>query len=263
MAKDTFFFRHDYEPTTDPKIQAMLSEHGATGYGLFWRITEMLHSEALHKIPKKKYFYMAIAKQLDADVQHVEAFVKSCINIYELFEEDENYFWSNRVIRNIEYKDSMSQKRSDAGKKSAELKLQRSTSVQQVLTSVQQNSTYNIKEDNIILDNTNKKNNNSIVKKQVLDLSKPFEVRKEEFRKKVAAFKGGKYPDEMLHAFYYYWTACNEGDNIMQFEKVLRQKNKTFEIKGRLVGWNSTGYNNYKKTNNNYSEKVTVKTNML
>lgn len=244
MAKDTFFFRHDYEPTTDPKIQAMLSEHGATGYGLFWRITEMLHSEALHKIPKKKYFYMAIAKQLDADVQHVEAFVKSCINLYELFDEDEEYFWSNRVIRNIEYKDSMSQKRSDAGKKSAELKQQRSTSVQQVLTSVQQNSTYNIKEDNI-------KGNKTIKDNSLLS------EKRTAFTDQLQKFLNNPYSKELLNDFYKYWIEPNKSGTKLRFEL-----ERTWDLKTRLQRW-SNNTKEFKKIEKEQQYKVTVKANML
>jgi len=57
--KESYYFSHDYEPTSDPKIAALLGEFGAVGYGIFWRIVEMLHSSKDHQIPKKKYIYSA------------------------------------------------------------------------------------------------------------------------------------------------------------------------------------------------------------
>ena len=33
--KKTFYFSHDFEPTSDPKIQALISEYGGLGYGSF------------------------------------------------------------------------------------------------------------------------------------------------------------------------------------------------------------------------------------
>jgi len=36
--KKTFYFSHDFEPTSDPKIQALISEYGGLGYGIWWRI---------------------------------------------------------------------------------------------------------------------------------------------------------------------------------------------------------------------------------
>jgi hypothetical protein len=147
MKKDTFYFSHDYEPTADPKIQAMLGEFGAVGYGLYWRIVEMLHSDADHKLAKKQYIYIALSKQMSTSVEHVSAFVDKCVSVFELFVEDENFFWSERVLRNIEKRENISKKRSFAGKKSVESKKigidnqEVSTCVEHMSTSVQQNST--------------------------------------------------------------------------------------------------------------------------
>lgn len=152
--KDAFYFSHDYDPTGDPKMQAMMGDYGAIGYGVYWRIVEMLHSEPSHKLPFKKYIYLAIAKQMSTNVQQnstmgvqveinaeqVEMFVKCCLNDYELFHSDDDFFWSNRVLRNMEKRDNISEKRSGAGKKSAE-KRKNKTNVQQVSTSAQQKST--------------------------------------------------------------------------------------------------------------------------
>ena len=99
--KDTYYFSHDYNPTSDPKIQALIGEHGAVGYGLYWRIVEMLHEEATHKLPCKKYIYLALAKQMSLDVDTVELVINCCIELCELFNSDGIMFWSERVLRNI------------------------------------------------------------------------------------------------------------------------------------------------------------------
>lgn len=116
MAKDTFYFSHDYDPTGDPKIAAMLSEHGGMGYGLFWRITEMLHSDEKHRLPLKKYIFLAIAKQMLTTAENIELFIKSCIEDYELFLSDGVLFWSNRVDRNLDKRALISEKRANAGR---------------------------------------------------------------------------------------------------------------------------------------------------
>ena len=138
--KDTFYFSHDYEPTSDPKIQAMLGQFGAIGYGLYWRIIEMLHSDNEHKLKKKQYIYLALAQQMLTDVEQVTTFVEQCINVFELFESDQNNFWSDRVKRNIEIRNINSANKSKAGKISAEMR-KKATGVEQVLTGVQQNPT--------------------------------------------------------------------------------------------------------------------------
>ena len=50
MAKETFYFSHDYSCINDPKIQALIGKHGAKGYGIFWRIVEMLHEDPDHRL---------------------------------------------------------------------------------------------------------------------------------------------------------------------------------------------------------------------
>ena len=99
--KDTYYFSHDYNPTSDPKIQALIGEYGAVGYGIFWRIVEMLHEDELHKLQCKKYIYLALAKQMLTSVEQVESIIKNCIDTYELFKSDNDFFWSERVMRNI------------------------------------------------------------------------------------------------------------------------------------------------------------------
>jgi hypothetical protein len=131
--KEAYYFPHDYEPTSDPKIQALLGEHGAVGYGIYWRVVEMLHSDQEHKLPHKKYIYLAIAKQMLTSVEQVETIINFAIQDCELLQSDGVRFWSNRVIRNFEKRADISKKRSEAGKASANAK--------QVLTSVEQNST--------------------------------------------------------------------------------------------------------------------------
>lgn len=139
--KDTYYFQHDYNPTADPKMQALIGEFGAIGYGIYWRLVEMMHESETHKIEHKKYVNIAIAKQMLTSVEQVCLIIENCINSYELFESDGECFWSERVLRNINKRSEISEKRSIAGKISSERRKQNSTSVEQVLTSVQQNPT--------------------------------------------------------------------------------------------------------------------------
>ncbi len=138
--KETYYFPHDYEPTSDPKIGALIGIYGAPGYGIYWRLVEMLHSSDEHKLPLKNYIYTSVAKQMLTDVEQVLKIVESCINDFELFISDGVDFWSERVFRNMEIRERVSNQRSIAGKASAE-KRKNSTDVQQPLTGVQQNPT--------------------------------------------------------------------------------------------------------------------------
>jgi hypothetical protein len=140
MAKETYYFQHDYEPLSDLKLSALVGEFGAVGYGLYWRIVELLHSESEHKLAHKKYNYSALAKQMLTSVEQVENMLNYAIEVCELFCSDGEYFWSNRVLRNIDKRNVIIEKRSFAGKMSAE-KRKKATHDEHMLTHVQQNST--------------------------------------------------------------------------------------------------------------------------
>jgi len=159
MKKDTFYFQHDYNATSDPKIQAMLGVHGGLGYGLYWRIIEMLHEQPEHTLAFKKYIFMGIAQQMGTSVEQVLAFVEQCCNDFELLSCNKDIFWCERVNTNISKRHEIVEKRREAGKisasKRAEYKNNTSTSVEQVPTSVQQNPTKEIKGKEIKVNNNN------------------------------------------------------------------------------------------------------------
>lgn len=177
--KDTYYFSHDYNPTSDPKIQALIGEHGAVGYGLYWRIVEMLHEDELHKLQCKKYIYLALAKQMLTSVEQVESIIKNCIDTYELFKTDGDFFWSERVMRNINKRTELSNKRSKAGKMSAEMR-KNSTSVEQVSTSVQQNPT---KERKGKENKVNENKENKEIKEEDIIISDEIKKLKEDFER--------------------------------------------------------------------------------
>ncbi len=131
--KESYYFPHDYDAAIDPKIQALIGKFGGAGYGIFWRVIEMLHSNSEHKLPLKPYIYSAIAKQmLTSDEQMLEV-VMYCIEFCELFQSDGNFFWSDRVNKNFVKRNEISEKRSIAGRKGFEAKYKNQAIAQQIL----------------------------------------------------------------------------------------------------------------------------------
>ena len=100
MSKETFYFSHDYNARNDIKIQALLVEHGAVGYGVFWIIVEILHEESAKKLKLDSLTYVAIARQASTSVEQAKAIVDCCLK-YELLCEDDAYFFSKRILRNM------------------------------------------------------------------------------------------------------------------------------------------------------------------
>jgi hypothetical protein len=119
MSKEAYYFSHDANARHDPKILAMRSEFGIQGYGVYWVIVEMLREQEDYKLPMKKYIWNAIAMQVqckDYANDNAKSFVESCINEYELFNSDGDFFWSNSLLKRMEKKNDVSQKRSKAAK---------------------------------------------------------------------------------------------------------------------------------------------------
>ena len=100
MKNTNFYFAHDYEAASDPKIICMLSDYGGEGYGLYWRIIELLHKETKHVLPLKRLLLLALSKQLLMEEAKVKAFIDDCIKKYDLFIENEDGFFSERVLTN-------------------------------------------------------------------------------------------------------------------------------------------------------------------
>ena len=143
--KKTYYFQHDFEAISDPKIQYLIAKFGGTGYALWWRIVEMLHQDENNKLPLREYVYLSIDNQLHLKDGTSKEFINICIDIeLQLLQTDGEYFWSERVLKNVGKMQELKEKRSSAGKKSAEKRTENqqvATSVEQTLTSVQQNPT--------------------------------------------------------------------------------------------------------------------------
>ncbi len=133
MGKEAYYFSHDANARNDPKISAMRSVYGTEGYGRYWIIVEMLREQAMLKLCfSKAYVWSSIAKQIDSDAKQAENFVNDCINQFELFVCDGEYFWSESLIRRMKEREEHRQKRVDAGRKgglsNAKAKLEQSSS---------------------------------------------------------------------------------------------------------------------------------------
>lgn len=118
--KETFFFSHDYNARTDPKIKDLLAEHGILGYGIFWALIEDLYSNS--NVLRPNYKTIAYDLRCDIDV------VKSVINDFALFEVNDEFFSSKSVAERLNKRHEKSAKASESVKKRWE-KYDRDTNV--------------------------------------------------------------------------------------------------------------------------------------
>jgi len=103
MAKETFYFSHDYNARNDPKLQKVLMRLGHVGKSVFWDLIEMLYEqEGYLKLGECDNY--AFALRTDATC------IASLINDFDLFQKDSEKFWSDSVLRRLEQRNIKSEK---------------------------------------------------------------------------------------------------------------------------------------------------------
>ena len=100
MAKDTFYFSHDYNTRNDIKIKKLISKHGYLGFGIFWAIVEDLYNNA-NALPTD---YDCIAYEL----RTTEEVIKSIILDFELFVVKDGFFGSISIENRINERNAKS-----------------------------------------------------------------------------------------------------------------------------------------------------------
>jgi len=114
--KQAYYFSHDTNAHSDPKIMAMRNVYGSEGYGWYWVIVELLAEQDGYKLQLKPWLYDAIAMAMLCDANTAAQFVTDCIEKFELFQSDGECFWSNSLCRRMEKRKQIIEKRSAAGK---------------------------------------------------------------------------------------------------------------------------------------------------
>jgi hypothetical protein len=102
MEKETYYFSHDYNTRTDPKIKRLLAKHGMQGYGIFWAIVEDLYNNA----NAVQTDYETIAY----DLRVTPPLVESIINDFDLFVLEDGFFGSLSVQKRLDIRNEISQK---------------------------------------------------------------------------------------------------------------------------------------------------------
>ena len=106
MAKDTFYFSHDYNSRVDEKIRLLIRKHGMLGYGVFWSVIEDLYNN--DNSLKLDYEGIGYDLRVDADT------IKSIINDFSLFVIDVENFGSESVERRLNERKEKSRKASES-----------------------------------------------------------------------------------------------------------------------------------------------------
>jgi hypothetical protein len=105
MAKESYWFKHDYNARSDRRLMGLLMKTGIEGIGIYWCVIEMLYEEGgflLHSECER------IAFELRTHCEKVKPVIES-----DLFKRDKEKFWSESVLRRLDERKDKSKKNSD------------------------------------------------------------------------------------------------------------------------------------------------------
>ena len=107
MAKETYFFSHDYNARNDPKLVAVQQKYGLEGLGAYWCIIENLYEQnGMLEVSKVG----ALAYQLHGDAK----MIKDVVFEFGLFKNDGQFYWSESVNKRLKKRANIADKRRQA-----------------------------------------------------------------------------------------------------------------------------------------------------
>lgn len=109
----SLYFSHDYNASDDVKILFLRQQLGMEGVGIYWYIIERL-AQAGGRLPMK------IVPVLAMQMQTPDVKVSAVINSFDLFNIENELFFSRRLINFIDKYAAQKQLKSAGGKKGME-----------------------------------------------------------------------------------------------------------------------------------------------
>ncbi len=104
----SLYFSHDYTASDDVKILFLRQSLGMEGVGVYWYVVERL-AQAGGRLPIK------IIPVLSMQMQVTEAKVQTVINNFDLFQTDQDEFFSKRLMESLDLRKTLQ----DAGVRGA------------------------------------------------------------------------------------------------------------------------------------------------
>jgi uncharacterized protein YdaU (DUF1376 family) len=108
--KESYYFSHDSNARNDVKVIKLRRQLGLEGYGLYWCLIEMLRDTPEYKLPINSLDDFAYELHISREK------IETVIYNYDLFTVDEDQFFSERLIRNMEKYSETKKRLSEAGK---------------------------------------------------------------------------------------------------------------------------------------------------
>lgn len=103
MSKQSYWFSHDYNASSDPKLIKLKRSMGHEGIGIYWEIVEILYSEggslSINSLDDYAFTMHTTSDKLS-----------KVISNFELFVNDGILFWSETIKRRLALREEKSEK---------------------------------------------------------------------------------------------------------------------------------------------------------
>lgn len=114
MAKDSYYFPHDYNARNDEKILELRATYGAEGYGIFWMIVETMAENDNGGI--KASLIGGLSLGYGVAKERLSEIIKTCLMLELLYESD-GYLFSKRLLTYKDFRKSLSINGAEGAKK--------------------------------------------------------------------------------------------------------------------------------------------------
>ena len=113
-SKDAYYFSHDSNAYSDPKILKLRMAFGWEGYGIFWAIIENLRNQENYTLAEDDFDFLTLS--LAIDEAKLKQILSKCLAIGLLVLEDGNIF-SRSLLQRMDKRQEIREKRKIAGAK--------------------------------------------------------------------------------------------------------------------------------------------------
>lgn len=108
------WFPHDYNASSDAKVRSLIRQTGASGYGLYWHLVEMMHVE---RTLDRSVAVDALVIGMNADEDEVTRFLDVAVAVRLVIINPDNTLEIPRVTRNLSDRQDISERRARAAAK--------------------------------------------------------------------------------------------------------------------------------------------------
>jgi len=93
--KDNYYFPHDAESMNDPRIIKLLNRYKMSGYGVFYALNELLRVQDNYRC------HLSLLKMFARKINVNYVFILSIVNDFGLFVVDDEWFFSEDMVRRM------------------------------------------------------------------------------------------------------------------------------------------------------------------